>query len=249
MSLGDWGKREEKDAASARRLATSYATAIAVVAGLVGAGVVFGGQIKARVFEEEVEVKFVPPEPVKVEAAKPPPPPPPPPKVKSFAPAALGRRRDTVPTEMPREAPDERAPSDAVAEGPEGEGDPNGVVGGTGRGGAPSPIANVAPAPPAPPAPVRPITEVTTPPIVRSRTMPAYPAEARAQGIEALVVVKFVVDEMGRVEDVTIVRGHPLFDEVVRETVRTWLFDPATLEGKTVRTVRMVKIPFRLKHS
>ena len=28
-----------------------------------------------------------------------------------------------------------------------------------------------------------------------------------------------------------------------------WSFDPATLEGKPVRMARMVKIPFRLKHS
>lgn len=79
--------------------------------------------------------------------------------------------------------------------------------------------------------------------------MPAYPDDARKQGIEALVVVKFVVGEDGEVSDVKIVKGHPLFDEVVLASVRSWSFEPATLDGKPVRMARMVKIPFRLKHS
>jgi protein TonB len=79
--------------------------------------------------------------------------------------------------------------------------------------------------------------------------MPAYPDEARRQGIEALVVVKFVVEADGQLSDVKIVKGHPLFDDVVLAAVRTWSFDPATLDGKPVRMARMVKIPFRLKHS
>ena len=79
--------------------------------------------------------------------------------------------------------------------------------------------------------------------------MPAYPDDARKQGIEAVIVVKFVVGDSGQVENVKIVKGHPLFDEVVLAAVRGWTFEPATLEGKAVRMARMVKIPFRLKHS
>jgi protein TonB len=79
--------------------------------------------------------------------------------------------------------------------------------------------------------------------------MPAYPEDARRQGIEALVVVKFVVGEDGQVEDAKIVQGHPMFDDVVLAAVRTWAFEPGTLDGKPVRVVRMVKIPFRLKQT
>ena len=77
--------------------------------------------------------------------------------------------------------------------------------------------------------------------------MPAYPEDARKQGIEAVVVVKFVVTEDGRVEDIKIVKGHPLLDEIVLASVRTWTFTPGTLDGKAVRVARMVKIPFKLK--
>jgi periplasmic protein TonB len=93
------------------------------------------------------------------------------------------------------------------------------------------------------------VAEVSTPPLAVSKAMPAYPEQARKQGIEALVVVRFVVSENGQVEEPKILKGHPLFDDVVLSSVRTWTFQPATLEGKAVRMVRMVKIPFRLRHS
>ncbi len=248
MSLDDWGKQEDDDGGRSKRLVASYIAASVLVAAVLAIGVTFGGEIKKQVFEEEVDVKFVAPEPVK--APPPPaPPPPPPPKMASQTPAALGRKIDAPPTELPKEAPREGDPNNATAEGPAG-GDPNGVDGGTGRGGtAPKPVETAPPAPPPPPAPLLQVSEVSTPPVPRSKNMPAYPEEARKQGIEALVVVKFVVGEEGQVEDVKIVKGHPLFDDVVLAAVRQWSFEPATLEGKAVRMVRMVKIPFRLKHS
>lgn len=250
MALDDWSKTEDAgDAARARRLAGSYVAALVVVAAVLGAGIAFGGRIKKQVLEEEVTVKLVPPEPVK--AAPPPPPPPPPPKpaLRAMSPGPKGAAHDAPPTELPKGPPEEGDPNRPKEEMEAG--DPNGVLGGTGRGGlAPAPKAAEPPPPPAPPpAPVVQVAEAATPPIARVKAMPAYPEDARRQGIEALVVVKFVVTEEGRVEDAHIVKGHPLFDETVLASVRGWSFDPATLDGHAVRMVRMVKIPFRLKHS
>ncbi len=247
MSL-DWGRSEEGDSTRARRLAGSYAAALLLVATLLGVGIVFGGQIKKQVFEDEVDVKFVPPEPVAVKAPPPPPPPPPPPRMAAATPAALGQKRDAPPTELPKAPPAEGDPNEAKPEGPAGDGDPNGVLGGRGHAGA---AGKPTEAPPAPSIalPVLQIAEVPTPPVPLSRTMPAYPEEARKQGIEAVVVVKFVIGDSGKLEDVKVVKGHPLFDAVVLSAVRDWTFEPATLAGKAVRMARMVKIPFRLKHS
>ena len=251
VSLDDWSKSEETDAGRARRLAGSYVAAMAVVAAVLAVGVVFGGQIKNQVFDEEVEVKFVPPEPVKPAPPPPapPPPPPPPPKMASHAPPPKGATPDAPPTELPKGPPEEGDPNKPKEEGLFG--DPNGVAGGTGRGGAgPAPKAPEAPPPPPPPpAPPVQVAEVSTPPIPVSKPMPSYPEDARKQGIEALVVVKFVVGEDGLVDDPRVVKGHPLFDDAVLASVRRWTFQPATLEGKAVRMVRLVKIPFRLKHS
>ena len=247
MSLDEWARGGDEEAGRAKRIAGSYVAALVLVATLLGVGIAFGGQIKKQVFEEEVDVKFVPAEPAK--APPPPPPPPPPPKMAAATPAALGQKRDAPPREVPTEAPREGDPNDAKPEGPAGEGDPNGVLGGTGHGGVAAKPVEIAPAPPPPPAPILQIAEVSTPPVPLAKAMPAYPDDARKQGLEAVIVVKFVVGDDGQVEDVTIVKGHPLFDAVVLAAVSGWTFEPATLEGKAVRMVRLVKIPFRLKHS
>lgn len=249
VALADWSRAEEADTGRAKRLAGAYAVAAGLVAAVLVVGVVFGGQIKKQVLEEEVNVKFVPPEPVK---AAPPPPPPPPPPAPRVATATqrpkLGSVTDAPPTELPKGPPAEGDPNKPKEEGPIGEGDPNGCVGCTGKGGpAPAPKPVETAPPPPPPAPPMQVAEVSTPATIISKTMPAYPEEARKQGIEAVVVVKLIIDEAGRLEDVKIAKGHPLFDDVVLAAIRTWTFEPATLEGKPVRMAKLVKIPFRLK--
>ena len=252
MALADWSRAEEADTGRAKRLAGSYAVAAGLVAAVLVIGVVFGGQIKKQVLEEEVNVKFVPPEPVK---AAPPPPPPPPPAPKIAAATQrpkLGSVTDAPPTELPKGPPAEGDPNKPKEEGPVGEGDPNGCSGPgcTGRAGpapAPKPVETAPPAPPPPPAPPLQVAEVSTPAMITSKTMPAYPEDARKQGVEAVVVVKLIIDEAGKLEDVKIAKGHPLFDDVVLAAIRTWTFEPATLDGKPVRMAKLVKIPFRLK--
>jgi protein TonB len=217
--------------------------ATAVVASLLVVGIVFGGQIKKQLVEEETEVKFVP------QAEKPPPPPPPPPapgvkKVASVAKPPRGAAKSNAPpTEIPKGPPEEGDPNAPKAATEMGEGDPNGVLGGTGKVAPPAPP----PPPPAPPAPPMQVAEVSSAPIPISKSMPAYPEDARKQGIEAVVVVKFTVTETGEVEEPKVVKGHPLFDALVLAAVRTWTFRPATLDGAPVRMARLVKIPFRLK--
>lgn len=249
MSL-DWSRESDEDDGRARRLAASYGAAVLVIAGLLVLGVVFGGRIKQQVFEEEAEVKFVAPE--KPPEPPPPPPPPPPPAPKIVAKAAsqappppLGVKVDAPPTELPKARPDEGNVDKPVAEAPAG--DPNGCLGCTGKpggGGAPSATVTAS-------APARPyqIAEVTTPPVALARSMPAYPEEARKQGIDMVVVVKFVVTENGDVEDVKIVSGHPLLDPTVIDTVKAWKFTPGTLDGKRVRVARKMKFPFHLRTS
>lgn len=250
MALADWSRTDEADDGRAKRLAGSYAVAAGLVAAVLVVGVVFGGQIKKQVLDEEVNVKFVPPEPMKVAPPPPPPPAPPPAKVAvSTNRPKLGSVTDAPPTEIPKGPPAEGDPSKPKDEGPVGEGDPNGCVGCTGKAAppAPKPVETAPPAPPAQPAPPLQVAEVSTPAMITSKTMPAYPEDARKQGIEAVIVVKLVIDEAGRLEDATIAKGHPLFDELVLTAIRTWTFQPATLDGRPVRMAKLVKIPFRLK--
>jgi protein TonB len=241
VPLRDWSNTDKRDSGRAGRLAGSYVAAMAVVAGLIVVGIAFGGQIKKQLVEEETDVKFVP------QAEKPPPPPPPPPpivkKVAAVTKPPLGAAKSNgPPTEIPKGPPDEgdpNAPKAAVEIG-----DENGVAGGTGKVAPPAPPP---PPPAAPPAPPMQVAEVSTAPVPITKSMPAYPEDARKQGIEAVVVVKFIVTETGEVLEPKVVKGHPMFDSLVLDAVRTWTFRPATLDGMPVRMARLVKIPFRLK--
>lgn len=252
MSLDAWGQKDDEDDGRARRLVGSYAAAFVLVAGVLILGVAFGDQIKKQVLEDEVEVKFVAPEPPQ---EPPPPPPPPPPKVKVVKaatqgpPPPLGPKVDAPPTELPKEKPAESDPSQAVTEIAFGEGDPNGCVGCTGKpgGGGGIPVPSAPPAPPGPPPRPYYIAEVTTTPVARTRTMPSYPEEARKQGIDMVVVVKFVVTEIGDVEHIKILQGHPTLDDAVIAAVKSWKFTPGTLDGRPVRVVRKMKFPFHLR--
>jgi protein TonB len=253
VSLKAWGTRDEVEEGRGRRLAGAYAAAFAFVAVVLVVFAVFGGEIKRQVLEDDVEVKLVLPE-KKPDAPPPAPPPPAPspmPRAKSavFAPPPpLGPKVSAPPTEIPKERPAEADPSSAIAEVPYGEGDPKGCVGCTGkRGGGVVRDEEVPPKEPASPSRAYQITEVSTPPVALEKRMPSYPEEARKNGIDAVVVVKFIVTEVGQVSDIVVLSGHPALDPTVIASLMTWRFSPGTLDGKPVRVARKMKFPFHLK--
>jgi periplasmic protein TonB len=70
---------------------------------------------------------------------------------------------------------------------------------------------------------------------------PAYPDSLRSRSLDGLVVVRFVIDTLGRVERPTLdvlESTHPLFAASVRTALTRLRFLPARLSGRLVR-VRM----------
>jgi TonB family protein len=53
---------------------------------------------------------------------------------------------------------------------------------------------------------------------------PLYPAEARAAGVEGVVLVGFTVDVAGRVTDPVVLSGHVLLDDAALAAVRQWRY-------------------------
>jgi len=83
----------------------------------------------------------------------------------------------------------------------------------------------------------------------RSNGAPSYPATLRAASVEGEVLVKFVVDTLGRVEpgSIEIVRAaHPLFGEAVADWLSRNRYDPARLNGRPVRQQVEQRIAFSL---
>lgn len=89
---------------------------------------------------------------------------------------------------------------------------------------------------------------VDTPPKVKRRSPIIYPELARSQGVSGYVTMNVLINETGNVEDVEIVDSEPkeIFDLKAANTIRSWLFEPATYDGRTVKVWAMQKIVFKL---
>jgi TonB family protein len=77
---------------------------------------------------------------------------------------------------------------------------------------------------------------------------PRYPEQAKAQGIEGVVVLNAVVQKDGTVGNVTLMSGaHPLLAAEAENAVRQWRYEPALLDGQPVEVVTTVEVDFRLQ--
>jgi protein TonB len=64
-----------------------------------------------------------------------------------------------------------------------------------------------------------------------------YPADAKAEGVEGVVVLKLTVDETGRVTDVKVLKGpDPRLNEAARLAAFKFRYKPGILNGKPVIT-------------
>jgi TonB family protein len=193
----------------------------------------------AAVEEEEgpIEVALAKePEP----AAEPPPPPPPADKPKPQAP----RPRLASPLTVPDDKPEEKdpLPQQQVEEEPEEKP-------------AEPAIASAAPPPPPPPVvkakptikkPIR-LTEDMPKPVQLVMKTPEYPADAKAAGIEGVVIVKYVIAEDGSVRDVKALKGPPELQATCIEAVRSWRYQPVIVDGVPTAVVRVARFPFRIR--
>jgi len=60
-----------------------------------------------------------------------------------------------------------------------------------------------------------------------------YPAQARAQGVEGYVVVRYNVTVQGLVEGAKVIKAEPpkIFDTAALAAVRSWRFNPPVIDG------------------
>jgi protein TonB len=76
---------------------------------------------------------------------------------------------------------------------------------------------------------------------------PPYPPAARAANIEGVVVLVLTIDEEGHVVEAQVVKepGYGL-GESAAKAARQWLYEPATVDGKPVRSKLTQVVRFRL---
>ncbi len=223
--------------------ALSLLAHVAVVSAIVVLPLVVGEDVLPAT-SDAVRAFFVPPPDV----ALPPPPPPPPPagarpvvKTAPAAPRPLEEARFVAPVEVPEEIVPEAGIDLGIEGGVPGGvegGVPGGVVGGV-VGGLPS----EAPAPVL--KPVRVGGVVRTPKLL-NRVDPDYPEIARAARTSALLILEATVGTSGHVQQVKVLRGHPLFDEAALAAVRQWRYQPLLLNGVPMPFVATVTVQFNI---
>ena len=90
------------------------------------------------------------------------------------------------------------------------------------------------------------ITEGMTPPVKIHHIKPAYPEEARKAGVEGMVVLEVIIDELGGVKVHDVLRSAPEFDSSARETVEQWKYRPALLGCEFVPVYMVIKMRYAL---
>ena len=75
---------------------------------------------------------------------------------------------------------------------------------------------------------------------------PQYPVKAARKRVEGTVVVRFEVDDTGKVKKARISRGIDELNEAALEAVRAWKFKPAIKAGRAVQVTLEAPVTFEL---
>jgi protein TonB len=183
------------------------------------------------------------------DVAPPPPPPPPPPPAGARSLAKAPAAPTPPPSASfvaPVEIPEEIKPEHALDLGVEG-GVPGGVEGGV-PGGVIGGVVGGLPLPAPSPPPVRAVRvggQIKAPKLVQ-RVDPVYPELAIQARLSAMIIVEALVGTDGRVKQVTVLRGAPLFDEPAVAAVKQWRYAPLLLNGVPTEFILTATVKFSL---
>lgn len=81
------------------------------------------------------------------------------------------------------------------------------------------------------------------------RQEPKFPSKAARDGIEGWVQLKFDINELGNVENVSVINAQPkrIFDREARKALRKWRYNPKVVDGKAMKQIGLtVQLDFKL---
>lgn len=89
---------------------------------------------------------------------------------------------------------------------------------------------------------------VDSPPRPVQQTAMEYPARARAQGLEGYVILSLLISASGEIEKVEVLEATPsgVFEDAALTGIRSWRFEPAQYQGRSVRVWARQRIRFDL---
>ena len=75
---------------------------------------------------------------------------------------------------------------------------------------------------------------------------PVYPPLARQARIQGTVRFNAIIGKDGKIENLTLVSGHPLLVPSATEAVKQWVYKPTMLNGEPVEVVTQIDVNFTL---
>ena len=76
---------------------------------------------------------------------------------------------------------------------------------------------------------------------------PVYPEDAKAAGVQGVVIIEAVIGTDGKVVEVKALRPVPMLDDAALDAVRQWEYTPTLLNGEPVSVIMTVTVNFSLK--
>lgn len=74
---------------------------------------------------------------------------------------------------------------------------------------------------------------------------PAFPPDARQNHLSGIVLLHVIIATDGKVKDVAVLKGDPVFVQAAVEAVKQWIYKPYLLDGKPVEVDTQVQVVFR----
>ena len=179
-----------------------------------------------------------------------PPPPPAAPVVATNPPAeALGAQPVALDLSLPTRIPHGPA---HIVDNPPGPAFPGSIGPAMGNGTNPTPLLNSIAPPPVPLHRVRPAGPMHVSQGVAAGQLivpirPAYPAIARAAGVQGTVVVAAIISTEGRIESVRVVSGPPMLVNAAVQAIEQARYRPWMLNGQAVEVETTINVVFRLR--
>ena len=81
------------------------------------------------------------------------------------------------------------------------------------------------------------------------KVRPVYPQAAKARRIQGTVRFSAIIGKDGRVQNLSLISGHPLLLESARQAVIQWEYKPAFYNGEPVEVVTWIDVNFSIGES
>ncbi len=78
------------------------------------------------------------------------------------------------------------------------------------------------------------------------RVAPVYPALAKAAGVQGSVEFRVTIGKDGHVENIELMRGHPLLVNAAKDALMQWVYRPTLLNGQPVAVQTEIAVAFTL---